>query len=157
MICERQDDPLTWIPRPPCARLFKTMKPSLLTTITRTLGPWNLRRHSAPSNPSRIYAVSPDTVADVHSPPMTPRARGVPDDRKGKTKGQRAKVRRLKREFDATHQSGMVSLRKGDYAALDAAIAKERGILKEQAELIAASRRAFKDRTTPKRKAAKKR
>jgi hypothetical protein len=102
-------------------------------------------------------AISPDTVADVHSQPMTPRAPGVPDGRKGKTKGRRAQVRRLKREFDAAHQSGMASLRKGDYAALDTAIAKERRILNEQAELIAASRRAFKDRTTPKRKAAKKR
>jgi hypothetical protein len=76
---------------------------------------------------------------------------------KAKPKPQRAKVRRLKRDFDAAHQIGMAGLRSGDYAALDKAIAKERVILKEQAKLIADSRRAFKERTGPKPTLKKKR
>src|SRR5262245_5824280 len=77
--------------------------------------------------------------------------------RKDKPKAQRAKVRRLKREFDKAHQIGMAGLRSGDYAALDTSVAKERLIIKEQAELIADSRRAFRERTVPKPKLRKKR
>jgi hypothetical protein len=77
--------------------------------------------------------------------------------RKSKPKAQRAKVRRLKREFDEAHRIGMAGLRSGDYAALDKSVAKERVIIKEQAELIADSRGAFKERTVPKPTLRKKR
>jgi hypothetical protein len=75
---------------------------------------------------------------------MTPRA-----PRK-RTSTRRVSVRQLKREFDAAHQAGMASLEQGDYSALAKAIAKERAILEEQADLTADSRRAFKERSAPK-------
>jgi hypothetical protein len=81
----------------------------------------------------------------------------APVSRKAKPKGHRAKVRQLKREFDAAHQAGMAGLRRGDYAALDKAVEKERVILEKQAELIADSRRVFKQPAGPKRKSGKKR
>ena len=99
---------------------------------------------------------SPNTnVADVHSPQMKAPKASV--GRKAKRKPNTAKVRRLKHEFDEAHKIGMAGLREGDYAALDKAVAKERVILEEQAELIADSRRAFKEQTRSKRKLGKKR
>jgi hypothetical protein len=93
-------------------------------------------------------------VADVHSRAMkAPRA---PVGRKVKPKAQTAKVRRLRREFEEAHEVGMAGLRRGDYRVLDTSIAKERVIIAEQAELIADSRRAFKERTGRKRKSGKK-
>ena len=94
-------------------------------------------------------------VADVHSCSM--QARRAPVSGKAKPKARAAKVRQLKREFDAAHQAGMADLRRGDYAALDKSIKKERVLIKEQAELIADSRRAVKERPGPKRKSGKKR
>ena len=72
-----------------------------------------------------------------------------------KAKEYRAKIRRLKREFEAAHEAGMLALQKGDYAALDKAVVKERLILEEQAEVIADARRTFEQRTTRKRKGAR--
>jgi hypothetical protein len=83
-----------------------------------------------------------------------PRAQG---SRKAKPKARGAKAHRLKREFDEAHKLGMAGLKRGDYVALEQAIAKERVILKEQAELIDDSRRAFRQRPRAKRKARKKR
>jgi hypothetical protein len=77
--------------------------------------------------------------------------------RNAKPKARSAKARRLKHEFDEAHKLGMAGLKRGDYAALEQAIAKERVVLKEQAELIDDSRRAFKQRQWTKRKAGKKR
>ena len=80
-----------------------------------------------------------------------------PVSRKAKPKAHRAKVRQLKREFDEAHEVGMAGLKRGDYATLDQAIARERALIEEQAELIADARRAFEDRPRPKRKSGKKR
>ena len=50
----------------------------------------------------------------------------------------------------------MAGLKRGDYAALEKSIVRERVLIKEQAELIADSRRAFKKATGRKRKSGKK-
>jgi hypothetical protein len=85
------------------------------------------------------------------------KARRAPVSGKAKPKARAAKVRQLKREFDAAHQAGMAGLRRADYAALDKSIKKERVLIQKQAALIADSRRAVKEPPGPKRKSGKKR
>ena len=50
------------------------------------------------------------------------------------------RFRQLKNEFDEAHQQGMDGLATGDYDALRNAIARERELIRKQAEIIAEHR-----------------
>jgi transposase-like protein len=102
------------------------------------------RPRTTNEKPIRIDAPFRKIVSALLQTPAPPSGTPAIRAKKAKTtiRKVRATIRKLRAEFAAAHTIGMSALTRGDYAAMDAAIKRERALIEAHARMARTTRRA---------------